>query len=163
MSRRRKKKIVHSPFPSVGALSRRLAGRFGGRRLVFSDASLQRHGGLAAVLFADEDGEPQVGTRTVTPAGSNELELLAALFALEEAGRLYPGQAVALFSDNQPAVDRLSRAWTQGLAADPGLAVLLAARGIVPAECPAVFCWVPGHGSCRGNLLADLHARAAAR
>jgi len=162
MSRRRKKKIVRPIHPSVGPLSWRLAGYFPGRRLVFSDASLQRHGGLAAVLFADEDSEPLIRTRTVAPVGSNELELLAALFALEEAGRVYPGQAITLFSDNQPAVERLSRAWRQALAADPELLSLLAARGIETAAVAASFCWVPGHGSCRGNLLADLHARAAA-
>lgn len=162
MSKRRKKKIVRPIHPSPGPLSWRLAGHFPGQRLVFSDASLQRHGGLAAVLFADEDSEPLLCARTVAPRGSNALELLAALFALEEAGRLFPGQAIALFSDNQPAVERLQRAWAQGLADDPELAALLAERGIVPAGRAAVFRWVPGHASCRGNLLADQLARGAA-
>lgn len=162
MSKRRKKKIVRVIHPSVGALPLRLVDEYADCRLVFSDASLQRHGGLAAVLFADNGGEPQVATCRVAPIGSNELELQAALFALAEADRHFPGEALALFSDNQPAVIRLARAWAEGTEADPELAGMLAALGIAPGRMGTRFRWVPGHAGCRGNLLADFHARATA-
>ena len=162
MSKRRKKKIVRVIHPSPGALPRRLVDEYAGCRLVFSDASLQRHGGLAAVLFADNAGEPQVATCRVAPVGSNELELQAALFALAEAEKHFSGEALALFSDNQPAVIRLSQAWAEGTEGDPELAGLLAAQCIAPGRVSARFRWVPGHAGCRGNLLADAAARAAA-
>jgi len=119
------------------------------------------HGGLAAVLFDDHDGEPVVATRSVALAGSNELELLAAIFALEEAERRFPARPVALFSDNSDALARLTRAATLGLAQDLPLAALCAAPGVA-ALAGASFNWVRGHASCRGNLLADQHAAAAA-
>ncbi len=162
MSKKRKKKVVRTIYPSPGALPPRLLGEYAGCRLVFSDASRQHHGGLAAVLFADNEGEPQVATRRVAPVGSNELELLAAIFALAEADKCFAGEPLALFSDNQPAIQRLSHAWAGGIADDDELATLLASHSLVIAGVNAAFRWVPGHGTCRGNLLADFHARAAA-
>ena len=162
MPKRRKKKLVRVIHQSAGPLPLRLAGRFIGCRLIFSDASRKRHGGLAVVLFGDPVSPPLVATRSVALAGSNELELAAALFGLEEAQRQFPGEPAALFSDNQDAVTRLGRARAEGLAHDPALARMLAERGLagVP-DCVAV-CWVQGHAACRGNALADQHARAAA-
>lgn len=148
--------------PSTGPLPLKLAARFLGQLLVFSDASRRRHGGLAAVLFDDHDGEPVVATRSVALAGSNELELLAAIFALEEVARRFPGRPVALFSDNSDALARLTRAATLGLAQDLPLAALCAAPGVAATLAAASFNWVRGHASCRGNLLADLHAAVAA-
>ena len=162
MSKRRKKKLVPVIHQSVGPLPLRLAAQFVGRLLVFSDASQQRHGGLAAVLFDDQAGEPLVSTRTVPLIGSNELELQAALFALSEAARHFPGRPLSLFSDNQDAVTRLSRATTLGLAQDPVLAALCAESGIVATLADASIGWVRGHAGCRGNTLADLHAALAA-
>jgi len=162
MPRRRKKKIARILYPSVGPLPARLAEQFVGRLLVFSDASQRRHGGLAAVLFADQAGEPLVSTRTVPLIGSNELELQAALFALAEVERQFPGQEASLFSDNQDAVNRLSRAATLGLAQDPALAALCAELGIAATLARAGIHWVRGHATCRGNTLADQHAAAAA-
>jgi ribonuclease HI len=159
---RRKKKVVRVIHPSVGPLPLKLAGGFAGFLLVFSDASCRRHGGLAAVLFDDHEGEPLVATRTVAPGGSNELELSAAIFALEEAARLFPGRALALFSDNSDAVARLARAATLGLAQDAALQALCGGPGVASALASASFCWVRGHATCRGNTLADLHAAAAA-
>lgn len=103
----------------------RLAGRFVGCRLIFSDASQKRHGGLAVVMFDDPESAPLVATRRVALVGSNELELQAAIFGLEQAHRHFPGQPVALFSDNQDAIVRLGRARAQGLAQDPALAQML--------------------------------------
>lgn len=162
MAGRRKRKIVRAIHPSAGPLPLKLAARFAGQLLVFSDASRRRHGGLAAVLFDDHDGEPLIATRTVALDGSNELELAAVLFALEEVARRFPGRAPAIFSDNSDAVARLSRAATLGLAQDAALAVLCGAPGVAAALAGASFCWVRGHGTCRGNTLADRHAAAAA-
>ena len=162
MPKRRKKKIVRIIHPSLGPLPSRLAGQFVGRLLVFSDASQKRHGGLATVIFDDHDGEPQISTRTVPLTGSNELELQAALFALSEAGCHFPGRPLSLFSDNQDAVNRLARAATHGLAQDPPLAALCAGPGVAATLAAASFRWIPGHGTCRGNILADLHAAQAA-
>jgi ribonuclease HI len=161
MPRKRKKKIVRIVHPSVGPLPWRLAPRFAGL-LVFSDASQKRHGGLAAVLFADPDAEPLIESRSVTPLGSNELELQAALFALEQARRHFPGQGLTLFSDNLDAITRLERSRTRGLTQDPELGALLAPLNLTEMLDLAAFCWVQGHATCRGNLLADEHAAAAA-
>lgn len=147
---------------SVGPLPLRLADRFAGRRLVFSDASQKRHGGLAAVLFGEPDGEPLVATRTVPVVGSNELELQAALFGLQQAHRHFPDEPFALFSDNQDAVIRLDRARLHGLAQDPVLAGMFGHLEITGVLDHATVCWVQGHAGCRGNTLADLHAREAA-
>ena len=162
MSGRRKKKVAPVIYLSAGPLPEKLAARFAGHLLVFSDASCRRHGGLAAVLFDDHEGEPLVATRTVALDGSNELELSAAVFALEEAARRFPGRPPALFSDNSDAVARLTRAATLGLAQDATLQAMCVAPGVAAALAGTSFCWVRGHGSCRGNALADLHAAAAA-
>jgi ribonuclease HI len=129
---------------------------------VFSDASQKRHGGLAAILFATPDSETIARTRTVAITGSNELELQATLFALEQARLLFPGRPLALFSDNQDAVSRLNRGKTRGLDQDPELLHLLIALDLVEMLANASICWIKGHGSCRGNILADLHAAEAA-
>lgn len=162
MARRRKKKTVRIIPLSAGPLPAKLAVRFADRPLVFCDASRLQHGGLAAVLFADEHGEPATASRRVALAGSNELELQAALFALSEARRHFPDRPFALFSDNRDAVDRLNRAKTAGLAQDPALAALLATADLAPLLAAVDICWVPGHASCRGNALADEGARMAA-
>ncbi len=162
MAGRRRKKAVRVIHQSVGPLPLRLADRFVGRRLVFSDASRQRHGGLAVVLFGEPDEAPLVATRTVPVVGSNELELQAALFGLQQAHRHFPGEPFALFSDNQDAVIRLDRARLHGLAQDPALAGMFGDLQIAGVLDHAALCWVPGHAGCRGNTLADLHARAAA-
>jgi len=139
-----------------------MAGRFANCRLIFCDASLKRHGGLAAVIFAAADGDPLVTTCTVPVAGSNELELQAALFGLQQGHLYFPGEPVALFSDNRDAVDRLGRAKSLGLGQDPGLAKMLEALGIAAILDHATPCWVQAHATCRGNLLADQNASAAA-
>ena len=125
MPRRRKKKIVRVVYPSAEPLPLRLAPRYAGHLQVFSDASQKRHGGLAAVLFATPASEAVVKSRTVPIVGSNELELQAALFALEQARLLFPKLPLALFSDNQDAVIRLNRCKTEGLAQDPELQEML--------------------------------------
>lgn len=162
MAKRRKKKPAPPIHLSAGPLPTRLAERFAGCRLVFSDASQLRHGGLAAILFTATDGEPLVAARTVPVIGSNELELQAALFALEEANRQFPGQPFALFSDNQDAVTRLGRAKAQGQAQDAELTARFAGLDIDALLVAATIHWIKGHASCRGNALADQHARQAA-
>ncbi|NTV71483.1 MAG: hypothetical protein HGA71_15210 [Azonexaceae bacterium] len=162
MPRRRKKKTVRIILPSAAPLPLRLAGQYGEQLQVFSDASQKRHGGLAAVLFATPDSEAVVRSRTVPIIGSNELELQAALFALEQARDLFPGRPLALFSDNQDAVLRLNRSKTEGLAQDPELQLMLDQQELVETLANASIRWIKGHGSCRGNILADLHAAKAA-
>lgn len=162
MAKRRKKKAAPLIHLSAGPLPPRLAERHAGCRLIFSDASQLRHGGLAAVLFADADSEAQVATRSVPVIGSNELELQAALFALEEVSRHFPGQPAALFSDNLDAITRLGRAKAQGSAQDGALVERFPGLDIDALLLTVEICWVPGHGRCRGNALADQHARSAA-
>lgn len=163
MPKRRKKKIERPVHLSAGPLPSRLAGRFADRPLVFSDASLKRHGGLAAVIFADPEAPPQVATQTVPATGSHALELQAALFALATARRQLPvGSPLALFSDNQDAMIRLGRAGREGLAADAELAGMLGEGDGADALAGVEFVWIKGHGSCRGNDLADRHAAAVA-
>lgn len=162
MPRRKKKVAPRILYPSPGPLPVKLAGQFAGRLLVFSDASQRRHGGLAAVLFADPADEPLVSRRTVPLDGSNELELQAALFALAELERQFPGRQASLFSDNQDAVNRLQRAVTLGLAQDPALALLCAEQGVAATLARTGIHWIRSHATCRGNLLADQHAAAAA-
>lgn len=159
MPKRRKKAPPRLYYPSLGPLPERLAPQFAGRLLVFSDASLRRQGGLAAVLFSDPAAEPLIVTRSVAPTGSNELELQACLFALQQAGLHFPGRPLALFSDNQDAVRRLNRALERGLAEDPALAEMPGATDW-PAQ--AQIRWIKAHTSCRGNQLADQHATKAA-
>ncbi len=162
MAKRRKKKAERVIHLSAGPLPPKLAERHANGPLVFSDASQLRHGGLATVLFADADSEAQVATRSVPLIGSNELELQAALFALEEVSRHFPGQPAALFSDNLDTVTRLGRAKAQGSAQDGALVERFAGLDIDALLLTVEICWVPGHGCCRGNALADLHAREAA-
>ena len=162
MPRRRKKKIVRIIHPSASPLPLRLAPLYAGHLQVFSDASQKRHGGLAAVLFTTPDSEALVRTRTVDIIGSNELELQAALFALEQARLLFPGRPLALFSDNQDAVIRLNRGKAQGLDQDLELRQMLGALDLAETLAHASICWIKGHGSCRGNILADQHAAEAA-
>lgn len=139
-----------------------MAARFAGQIQVFSDASLRRHGGLAAVLFADPAAAPVVIQRRVPLAGSNELELQAAVWAIAEAAQRFPGQSFALFCDNQPTVLRLQAARSHGLAADAVLAALCEAAACAGAVALAEVHWVRGHGPCRGNALADQYAAQAA-
>lgn len=162
MAKRRKKKIERVIHLSAGPLPQRLAERFIDHRLIFSDASQLRHGGLAAVLFEQPDSEALIATRTVAVTGSNELELQAAVFGLEQASRHFPGEPAALFSDNQDAVSRLNLAKTRGLAQDPELASLFAPLDLDALLANARIFWIKGHSSCRGNALADQHARVAA-
>lgn len=158
MPKRRKKKIARVIYQSLGPLPKRLSAQFADYLLVFSDASQKRQGGLAAVIFDDQAGEPLISTRSVPVIGSNELELQAALFALQDARQQFPGRRLALFSDNQDAVTRLSRAATLGLAQDHELETMCSSTLLDSA----IFCWVRGHANCRGNTLADLHAAEAA-
>lgn len=162
MPRKRKKKTVRVIYQSAGPLPLRFASQFADRLLVFSDASIRRQGGLAAVLFGDADGTPLVATRSVPPAGSNELELQAALFALQQAHQHFPGRQLALFSDNRDAVSRLSRGRERGLLDDPGLVGMLGEHGIPDGLAQASIHWIKSHATCRGNTLADQHAGMAA-
>lgn len=162
MPRKRKKKTVRVIYQSAGPLPLRFASQFADRLLVFSDASIRRQGGLAAVLFGDADGTPLVATRSMPPAGSNELELQAALFALQQAHQHFPGRQLALFSDNRDAVSRLSRGRERGLLDDPGLVGMLGEHGIPDGLAQASIHWIKSHATCRGNTLADQHAGMAA-
>lgn len=164
MARRRKRKALPPIHLSSGPLPHKLAERHTGHRLVFCDASLKQRGGLAAVLFDDELSEPLTFSRTVPGAGSNELELAAALFALTESLHRYPDQPVLLFSDNLVAMQRLDRAASPGgLANDPELAELLNQWAIERLPERTRYQWIPGHRNCRGNVLADELAGLAAK
>lgn len=162
MPRRRKKKTPRLVHQSIGPLPWRLAGQFAGRLLVFSDASQKRQGGIAAVFFAEPDGQPLLSSRSVPLNDSQELELQAALFALQQSGLHFPDQPPTLFSDNQDVVCRLNRAKEQGWLYDPELGRRLAALAIAGVLDSATIRWIKGHGSCRGNTLADQLAGAAA-
>ncbi len=162
MPKRRPKKKDRLLYPSVGPLPAKYAGRFAGHVLVFSDASEKRHGGQAAVIFADPAGEPEISSRTTTLIGSNEQELQAALFALQLAGNRFPEARLALFSDNLDAVNRLQRAKMLGLADDGELAQMLAGLDSAPLLERAEISWIKAHATCRGNRLADQHAALAA-
>lgn len=162
MPKRRPKKKDRLLYPSVGPLPAKYAGRFAGHVLVFSDASEKRHGGQAAVIFADPAGEPEICSRTTALIGSNEQELQAALFALQLAGNRFPEARLALFSDNLDAVNRLQRAKMLGLADDGELAQMLAGLDSAPLLERAEISWIRAHATCRGNRLADLHAALAA-
>lgn len=159
MAKRRKPKRQRLVYPSPGPLPARLAERFADRLLVFSDASRRIRGGLAAVFFASHEDEPLILTRSVAPAGSNELELQAAVFALQQAREHFPERLPALFSDNRDTVTRLQRALELGLSRDEELARLLGADAL-PAG--TLVTWIRSHATCRGNLLADQHAALAA-
>lgn len=161
MPRKRQKKPPNIPFLSRGPLPDKLAGKHQGL-LVFTDASRKHCGGLAAVLFAPPEEPPLIVSRSVAIDGSNELELAAALLGLMEAGIRFPGQALTLFSDNRDAVDRLNRAKTAGLAEDALLAAHPARLELARLLARSTICWIRSHASCRGNVLADEHARHAA-
>lgn len=162
MAKRRKKKIGRSIHLSAGALPERLALRFADRALVFTDASRLRHGGLAAIIYRTADATPEIFTRSVPLDGSNELELQAALFGLEQAALRLPGQAFALFSDNQDAIVCLTRAKQPGALQDEQLGRRFPDANLHALLQHAAPSWVQGHGRCRGNALADWHARLAA-
>ena len=162
MAKRRKKKVERIVHLSSGPLPERLLLRFPGHGLLFTDASRLRHGGLAAILYRTADAEPEIFTCSVPPIGSNELELQAAIFGLEQAARLLPGQRFALFSDNQDAITRLTRCKERGITQDEQLAALLPGRNLDALLQHATPNWIPGHGHCRGNALADQQARGAA-
>ena len=147
MARRRQKKVLRAVHLSAGPLPEKLAPQFAGLLLVFCDASRRRHGGLAVVIYDQPGGEALVSQRTVALAGSNELELAAARFALDEAETHFPGRLFALFSDNSDAIECLKHAQVTG-----GEARLAKVR----------LQWIKGHATCRGNALADQHAAAAA-
>lgn len=162
MPKRRKKKAARPQYLSAGPLPARMADQFVSHRLVFSDASRKRQGGLAAVLFAPPDGLPVIATRSVPLVGSNELELQAVLFAMEEARKYFPGELTALFSDNRDAVDRLCRAKENGLNDDPELAHMLLQLDMDALPAATHFFWIRSHAICLGNVLADFHAGQAA-
>lgn len=161
MSRRRKKKPARLIPLSSGPLPLKFAGQFAACPLVFSDASRQEHGGLATVIYTSADLGPQILTRTVPAIGSNELELQAALMALDHMTRHFPGQAFALFSDNLDTVNRLCRLKIQCLP-DAIITAHQAADALPLALNQATIIWIPGHAACRGNAVADLYARLAA-
>jgi ribonuclease HI len=162
MAKRRKKKVVRIIYQSPGPLPARIAEQYAGLALVFSDASARRNGGLAVVLFSTPDAEAIIATQTVPLDASNALEFQAALFALLQACKHFPGQPFALFTDNRDAADRLQRAKIEGVAQDAELARRLTQLGIVDAFAHASISWIKGHASCRGNTLADQHAAEAA-
>jgi len=162
MSKRRKKQAAPVMHLSTGPLPVRLMPGFGNLPLVFTDASRLRHGGLSVVLYADAASEPLAFARCVPLDGSNELELRAAVFGLEQADRLYPGLAFALFSDNIDAIKRLARAKALGSARDTELCERFPGLPLDAWLAQANLNWIKGHGACRGNALADAQARAAA-
>lgn len=162
MAKKRKKKVVRFIYQSVGPLPLRLAGHYAGLPMVFSDASAKRCGGLAAVLFGDTNAEAIITTQSVPLDASNALEFQAALFALSQACKHFPGQPFALFTDNLDTANRLKLAKEQGLAQDAELAHGLNQMGMSDGLAQVSICWVKGHSSCRGNTLADQHAAVAA-
>jgi ribonuclease HI len=170
VSKRRKKQAAPVRHLSTAPLPARLMPGFSDLPLVFTDASRLRHGGLSAVLYADAAGEPLTFARSVPLTfarsvpleGSNELELGAAVFGLEQADRLYPGMAFALFSDNLDAIRRLARAKALGSAQDAELGKRFPGQPLDAWLAQANLHWIKGHGTCRGNALADAQARAAA-
>ena len=162
MPKRRKKKAPPPIRLSAGPLLDRLSLPFSGQLLVFTDASRQQHGGLAAVLYAPTEDQPRIATRSVPAIGSNELELQAAVFGLEQAAHHFPGTRAALFSDNQDAVNRLRRAKTTGSRQDPALCTSFPQHDLDSLLANISLNWIPGHARCRGNAVADEQARSAA-
>lgn len=163
MAKRRKKNAGRVIHLSTGPLPERRMPDFSGLRLVFTDASRLRYGGLAAVLYDDGAGTaPMAFTRCVALDGSNELELQAVVFGLEHVGRCFPHQAFALFSDNQDAITRLARVQSSGVAQDADLLIRFPNIDLNSLLTHAQLHWIKGHGSCRGNALADEYARQAA-
>ncbi|WP_434515108.1 hypothetical protein AB6Q56_21890 [Dechloromonas sp. ARDL1] len=162
MAKRRKKKPERIVHLSAGPLPERHAPRFANQALLFTDASRLRHGGLAAALYRTADATVQVFTRSVALTGSNELELQAAIFGLELAALHIPDTYFALFSDNQDAITRLTRAKRLDAPQDEQLGLLFPGVDLDALLQYATPVWVQGHGRCRGNALADWHARLAA-
>ena len=162
MARRLKKKPVRLIYQSVGPLPLKITSQHLGQLLVFSDASRKSQGGLAAVLFAETESVPLVATQSVALADSNTLELMAALFALQQAADHFPGRQLTLFSDNQDAIFRLNQAKEKGVVADPDLAKMQPTLDFEKSLALASFRWIKGHASCRGNTLADEYARKSA-
>lgn len=161
MAKRRKKTSARVIPLSSGPLPRKFDGKFTTCPLVFCDASRQERGGLATVIYASADASPLVLTRTVPAIGSNELELQAALMALDHMARHFPGQTFALFSDNLDTVNRLCRLKMQGVP-DETITAHQAADALPLVLDQATITWIPGHAACRGNAVADQHARLAA-
>lgn len=162
MPKRRKKKTVRIIYQSEGPLPAKFGDQYAGKLLVFSDASRKAQGGLAAILFDNTEAIPMVSSHSVPLAGSNTLELQAAVFALSQAAMNFPGRDLALFSDNQDAVTRLNQAKALGLEQDSLLSGMLLALNIPLNLDHASIHWIKGHASCRGNTLADHHAAEAA-
>ncbi len=159
---RRKPKRKHVIYQSIGPLPARIEGQYVGRLLVFTDASKQKHGGLAALMFDPEASEPLVETCSIPVMESNALELHALLFGLYQAERHFPARPLTVFSDNIDAVNRLLRAKELGIEQDEGLNAVFPDLNIDQALTMADFRWIKGHSSCRGNTLADFYAREAA-
>jgi ribonuclease HI len=159
---RKKKKSVREYYPSAGPLPLRFADRYANHMLVFSDASLKKHGGLASIIFQTTESSPHISTRTVEPSGSNRLELAALLFAWDHSMDVEAEAKRALFSDNQDAITRLKQAQMHGTHQDVELHLLLEQQKHRLTFDNIEFCWIKGHGCCRGNLLADQNARHAA-
>jgi len=157
---RKKKKPLRVIYPSTGPLPARTAALFDDFILVFSDASLKKTGGLSAVFFQNHESSPQIFTRSVTATGSNELELEALVFALQQSERLFAGCKRAFFSDNQDAVERIKQ--VQNGIENTKLKQMFGQNipDLNPQE--ITFHWIKAHGTCRGNLIADEHARLAA-
>lgn len=159
---KKKKKTVHVVYPSAGPLPTRIAEKYPDHMLIFSDASMKKFGGLACVIFLTAESTPLISTRTVEPSGSNNLELAALLFAWNQSMHFQTEAKRALFSDNQDAITRLNLASSKGLDQDADLRQLIEQQEHKLAFDNIEFCWVKGHGNCRGNLLADLNASQAA-
>ena len=159
---RRKKKIQPPIFLSTGPLPSRIAGDYADYLLIFSDASLLHQGGMAAVLFETADADPIVATKSVPITGSNELELQAAIFALQQSEQLFPNRQSVLFTDNQDTEKRLNHAKVQSFAGDLALEQMFKAAEINSPLRNNTIKWIKGHGTCRGNNIADRYARIAA-
>jgi ribonuclease HI len=160
--KRRKKKIAHRHHLSPGALPAKLADKFTGEVLIFSDASKKTGAGIAAVLFLDNNSAPMTFMASRPMMGSNQLEFEAALFALSKAAREFPDRHLTLFSDNQDAVARLNNAKKLGIESDPELAMKFSELAIHSGLNHVEIHWIKSHTFCRGNILADQYAREAA-
>ena len=160
----RRKRKPSAPLPlSIGPLPAKLTEQFAGQRLVFSDANRLQHGGLAAVLFEHSDTASHIATRSIPAGPSNELELRAAVFALQTASQVFAGAPFALFADNSDAIERLQQAQCRGSEHDGALQAMFPNDDLNALLAPASLHWIKGHGRCRGNALADEQARLAAR
>ena len=124
-------------------------------------------GEVAAGIFQQLAEVPALLLQAAAQGAAGEVQVggdqFQCRFALQQAALHFPGRPIALFSDNQDAVGRLNRAREQGLSQDPALARMLHALGLADFPATASIRWIKGHGTCRGNTLADQHAAAAAR